>query len=156
MRQLFLLCAAALFLTIAPVWAGEGEAPHNHEGEEEIIEGVETVEMPGGPRSVAIYVMVAGGLEVKPARVHALVNETVSRGFAQQAEDKLISVDTVDPDNEANKPWMDFFEAKAGDVIVAQMAGDSIMESVLLNSPSRNQERGFVADLVAAIRKALQ
>ena len=104
-------------------------------------------------RKVGIF-LVLNDAEADPEpRLAEVIFESLNRDFAEQVQKDDFIVNLVDGDNPQNKGFLDTFEAKVGDVVIALLSQTGIegFETVK-GSASEEQDNAFLTAFTKAVR----
>lgn len=106
------------------------------------------------PAKIGVYIIMDGPDENSHPRVADTISRVLSVDFAQQVQQQAVMASIIDADAEQNKGWLDLFDARSGDVVVALIRDNSIENFSTIGWPKNaREEQDFTASFTSAMKK---
>ena len=103
-------------------------------------------------RKIGVYIITANAAQDNNPRVANLISQVLTRDFSTQMQNQAIMASRIDASQAQSQGWLNLFNAKPGDVVVALITGDNVENSNTLAAPANpDQEAAFVAGFTAAM-----
>ena len=104
-------------------------------------------------RKIGIFLIINDAETNQEPRLAEVIIESLNNDFAEQIQKDDFVFNLVDADNSQNKGFLDMFEAKGGDVVVALLSQTGMESFDTVKGPdSEEQDKVFLAEFTKAVR----